>query len=185
MTKKSLKKDAIITFAIYMLILVWVIGLKCNMEFPIFMSKLSMGQMTLAERAEWSFCHIRFNNDGAMFSKDSIEDMVVNIILFLAVGMLLPLIYQRKKYLLTPITAFFISLFFEISQFFNTIGGFAYIDLVTNTLGAILGMILIHFIMKAINNRTALVILRIFAVIFSAIVIFGTVNTILNIDIYL
>ena len=68
MTKKSLKKDAIITFAIYMLILVWVIGLKCNMEFPVFMSKLSMGQMTLAERAEWSFCHIRFNNDGAMFS---------------------------------------------------------------------------------------------------------------------
>ena len=167
-----------------MLVLIWVIALKCNMEFPIFMSKLSMGNMTLAERAEWSFCHFRFNGDGPIYSKDAIEDMIVNVVLFLAVGMTLPVVLGRKK-ALTPVIAFCISLTFEIAQFFNMIGGFAYIDLITNTLGAIIGMIIVHFLLKALKPDVASKILVLFQVIFGVIVIFGTVNTIINIDIYL
>ncbi len=184
MKSTKLQKDALITLGIYMLVLVWVIGLKCNMEFSILMSKLSMGQMSLAERAEWTFCHMRFNEDGPMFSAASIEDMLANMALFLPVGMILPMVYQKKRYILTPITAFGISLFFEISQFFNTIGGFAYIDLITNTLGAIIGMVLSYFILKLIKPKTASIILEIFFVIFSAIAIFGTVNTVMHIEIY-
>lgn len=180
-----LQKYSLITFSIYMLILIWVIGLKCNMEFPIFMSKLSMGQMTLAERAEWSFCYFRFNGDGPIYSKDAIEDMVVNVILFLAVGMTLPMIFKKHKYVWTPICGFGLSLFFEISQFFNTIGGFAYIDLITNTLGAVLGMVATHFILKAIKEDTAVIILKVASVIFSIITVFATVNTIIHIDIYM
>ena len=182
--KNKLKLNAIITFSIYMLVLIWVIALKCNMEFPIFMSKLSMGSMTLAERAEWSFCHFRFNGDGPIYSKDAIEDMIVNVVLFLAVGMTLPVVLGRKK-ALTPVIAFCISLIFEIAQFFNMIGGFAYIDLITNTLGSIIGMIIVHFLLKALKPDVASKILVLFQVIFGVIVIFGTVNTIINIDIYL
>lgn len=181
----KLQKSALLTFGIYMLILIWVIGLKCNMEFPVFMSKLSMGQMSLAERAEWSFCHMRFNEDGPMFSLASIEDMLANIALFLPVGMLLPLIFDNKKYLLVPFLGFGLSLFFEISQFFNTIGGFAYIDLITNTLGAIIGALLTYIIMKLISERAANITLGIFSVLFGIIAIYGTVSTIINIDIYL
>ena len=180
----KLQKNALLTFGIYMLVLVWVIGLKCNMEFSIFMSKLSMGQMSLAERAEWSFCHMRFNEDGPMFSAASIEDMLANMVLFLPVGMILPMVFDSKRYLLVPVFGFGLSLFFEISQFFNTIGGFAYIDLITNTLGTIIGTVLTYFILKLIKPKTASIILAVFSVIFGAIVIFGTVNTVMNIEIY-
>lgn len=182
--KNKLQLNALITFSIYILVLVWVIALKCNMEWPIFVSKLSMGSMTLAERAEWSFCHFRFNGDGPIYSKDAIEDMIVNVVLFLAVGMTLPIVLDRKK-ALTPLIAFFISLAFEMAQFFNTIGGFAYIDLITNTLGAVIGMIIVHFLLKALKPDVASKILVIFQFIFGIIVIYGTVNTIINIDIYL
>lgn len=183
MTK--LQKYALATFITYLLVLIWVISLKCNMEWPVFMSRLSMGSMTLAERAEWSFCHFRFNEDGPIYSPAAIEDMVVNVILFLAVGMLLPMILEKRKYVATPLVAFGLSLTFELVQFFSTVGGFAYIDLITNTLGAILGMIIIHLLLKVINPPLATKILAVVEVAFIAIVIYGTINTVNNIHIYL
>ena len=176
----KLQKYSLITFGIYMLALIWVISFKCNMEWPIFMSKLSMGQMTLAERAEWSFCHFRFNGDGPIYSKDAIEDM-----LFLPVGMTLPMVFRRNVALITILLGFGISLAFEISQFFNMIGGFAYIDLITNTLGTALGVLLLYLIRKVVDDRLAVKILFVFQIIFAVIAIFGTVNTIINIDLYL
>lgn len=181
----KLQKSAIFTFIVYLLVLVWVITLKCNMEWPIYVSRMMMGGMSIPERAEWSFCHFRFNGDGPFYSKDAIEDMLVNVVLFLPVGMTLPMAFEKKKYLKAPLAAFGLSLAFEISQFFNTIGGFAYIDLITNTLGAIVGMIVLHFLLKVIKPDVARVILTVFTVIFGIIVIYGTVNTINNIHIYL
>lgn len=182
----KLQRNALITFAVYFLVLVWVILLKCNMEWPIYVSRLSMGGMTLAERAEWSFCHFRFNEDGPIYSQAAIEDMVVNIILFLAVGMTLTLVINKKKVLI-PFIGFGLSLFFELTQFFNTIGGFAYIDLITNTLGTIVGMLLTHLVMKALkqNEKVASGILMAFQFLFGVIVGYGIVNTINNIEIYL
>ena len=181
----KLQKYSLITFGIYMLALIWVISFKCNMEWPIFMSRLSMGSMSLAERAEWSFCHFRFNGDGPIYSKDAIEDMLVNILLFLPVGMTLPMVFRRNGALITILLGFGISLAFEISQFFNMIGGFAYIDLITNTLGTALGVLLLYLIRKVVDDRLAVKILFVFQIIFSVIAIFGTVNTIINIDLYL
>ncbi len=181
----KLQKGALITFVIYCLVLIWVITFKCNMEFSIFMSKLSMGSMTLAERAEWSFCHFRFNGDGPVNTKDAVEDILVNISLFLPVGALLPMILKKKKFLKTPIIAFGMSLTFELVQFFSTIGGFTYIDLITNTLGAILGMIIVHFLLKVIKPEVASKILVAADAIFGVVAIFGIVNTINNIHIYL
>ena len=180
----KLQKHAALTFFIYILVLVWVITLKCNMEFPIFMSRATLEEMTLAERAEWSFCHFRFNEDGPFYSPAAIEDMLVNIVLFLAVGMTLPMALGKKKYI-TPFLGFLISLTFEMVQFFNAIGGFAYIDLITNTLGTIIGMIITHFLLKVIKPNLATKILIVFQVIFSIIVIYGTINTINHIEIYL
>jgi glycopeptide antibiotics resistance protein len=156
------------------------------MEWPIFMSRLSIGSMTLAERAEWSFCHFRFNDDAPFYSKAAIEDMVANMIVFLAVGGTLSLVFEKKK-AIVPFIGFGMSLFFELTQFFNTIGGFAYIDLITNTLGTILGMLLAYLIMTAINKNEKIAsgILIVFQFIFSIIVGYGVYNTINHIEIYL
>lgn len=180
----KLQKFALGTFLIYMLVLVWVITLKCNMEFSIFMSRATLEEMTLAERAEWTFCHFRFNGDGPIYSKDAIEDMVVNVILFLTVGATLSIVLDKKKYI-TPLLGFLISLAFETVQFFTAIGGFAYIDLITNTLGSIIGMILAQALLKVIKPELATKILVVLQVIFSIIVIYGTINTINHIEIYL
>ena len=180
----KLQKDAILTFGIYMLLLTWIIGLKCNMETPVFFSKNYMGGMSLAERAEWSFCHFRFTGEEPIYLNKVIDDILVNIFLFLAVGMIWPLFFNNKNHLFAPLFGFGISFFLEISQFFNTIGGFAYIDLITNTLGATIGALLTHTIMKRISDRTASIILNIFAVVFGIFVIYGTINTIVNIEIY-
>ena len=182
MTK--LQKNALGAFLIYIMVLVWVILLKCNMEWPIYVSRLSMGSMTIAERAEWSFCHFRFNGDGPISSRDAIEDIIVNVVLFLAIGMTLPMALGKRKGL-TPIFAFLISLGFEITEFFDTIGGFAYIDLITNTLGAIIGMMILHLLLKVIKTDSACKILGAAQIAFAIITVYGIINTIIHIDIYL
>ena len=181
----KLQKSALIVFVSYLLVLIWVIMLKCNMEWPVYVSRMMMGGMSITERAEWSFCHFRFNGDGPIYSKDAIEDMLVNAVLFLPVGMTLPMVFEKKKYLETPLVAFGLSLTFEIVQFFNTIGGFAYIDLITNTLGAVIGMIILHLLLKVIKPDAARVILAVFTVIFVIIAIYGGINTVNSIHIYL
>lgn len=181
----KLQKYAFVTFGIYMLVLIWVISFKCNMEHSIFMSRLSMGSMSLGERAEWSFCHFRFNEDLPFYSRAAIEDMLVNIALFLTVGMTLPMVFRRRGTLLTILSGFGISLAFELVQFFSTIGGFAYIDLITNTLGTALGVLFLHLIRKVVDDHLAVKILSVFQIIFATIAIFGTINTIINIDLYL
>ena len=181
----KLQKSALGTFLVYTLVLIWVISLKCNMEWPIYVSRMMMGGMSIPERAEWSFCHFRFNGDGPIYSKDAIEDMIVNVILFLPVGMTLPMVFKKRGYLKTPFVAFILSLAFEMVQFFSTIGGFAYIDLITNTLGAIVGMVILYLLLKVIKPDLACKILCVFQIIFAIIVVFGTINTINNIHIYL
>ena len=181
----KLQKSALIAFIAYLLVLIWVIMLKCNMEWPVYVSRMMMGGMSIPERAEWSFCHFRFNGDGPIYSKDAIEDMLVNAVLFLPVGMTLPMVFEKKKYLETPLAAFGLSLTFEIVQFFNTIGGFAYIDLITHTLGAVIGMIVLRLLLKVIKPDAARVILAVFTVIFVIIAIYGGINTVNNIHIYL
>ena len=175
----KLQKYAFVTFGIYMLVLIWVISFKCNMEHSIFMSRLSMGSMSLAQRAEWSFCHFRFNEDLPFYSRAAIEDMLVNIALFLTVGMTLPMVFEKRGTLLTILSGFGISLAFELVQFFSAIGGF------TNTLGTALGVLLLHLIRKVVDDHLAVKILSVFQIIFAAIAIFGTINTIINIDLYL
>ncbi len=95
------------------------------------------------------------------------------------------MIVEKKKYLVTPILGFGISLGFEITQFFNTIGGFAYIDLITNTLGTVFGMVLVHLLLKVIKPSLASKILIAFSVIFGIIAVYATINTLIHIDIYL
>lgn len=179
------RRTAAILFLIYILILVWVIMLKCNMEIPVRMSLQFFGDMTVEQRAEWTFCHFRFNGDGPFVSKDAIEDILVNIILFTPIGMMLPFIFKKQRFPLTALYGFLISLAFELSQFIFAIGGFAYIDLITNTVGSVLGCALFYLIYPRLKESTALKILHLTECALLCVLGFATVNTIINIEIYL
>jgi glycopeptide antibiotics resistance protein len=182
--QNKLRRTAAMLFLIYILILVWVIMLKCNMEIPVRMSLEFFGDMTVEQRAEWTFCHFRFNGDGPFISKDAIEDMLVNIVLFVPIGMMLPFIFKKHRFPMTALYGFLMTLAFELSQFIFAIGGFAYIDLITNTAGSVIGCALFYLIYPRLKENTVLKILHLAECTLLCILGFATVNTILNIELY-
>ena len=78
---KKIKRLALITFILYMLVLFWIIILKCNMKVPISDTRaLNEGKDLWQRFSEYLVTKT---------VKTDFKDSVVNVILFLPVGMLL------------------------------------------------------------------------------------------------
>ncbi len=88
------------------------------------------------------------------FSKDiNIIGYLLNILLFVPFGTLVPFIWQKRaNFIYTVSTAFLFSLLIELSQSLNN-RSTDIDDLLLNTLGAVIGFILYKIFMKATKNR--------------------------------
>ena len=94
-------KLAKITLILSMLLLFWIIALKCNMPAPISDTRAMNEGTTLAERFERYLSYKTFSS--------SLKDTVVNILLTLPIGMLLPFIFTKRPYLLSCLLSFLIA----------------------------------------------------------------------------
>ena len=174
-TKKTRHLCAI-TFSLYMLLLVWIIALKCNMKDAILDAKIFNRDFILSERFMFQL---------SQFSMTPLEDGVLNVLFFVPLGVLLPFLVNKPAYIKTVLFCFLISTGFEILQIFNCIGRFTYIDIINNTWGGIIGA-LIHFLVRPKAKERPLEIA--FTVLISVLIpilIAATVNTIIHIDYYL
>ena len=173
---KSIKNTAIITFSLYMLCLLWVVILKCNLRAGVLDSRYFMSQMTFWERTV--LC-------AGNFLKTDAPDAIVNIFIFIPLGLALPFIVEKNTYLISALTGTAVSLAVELTQLTFCIGCFTYIDIINNSLGAFFGVMLHFSLSKMISERWQNASLRAASAIAIALLIFATVNTIKNIDIYL
>lgn len=77
---------------------------------------------------------------------------VLNVILFLPLGFLVPLVWPTRKNCVCAITAgFFLSLLIELSQLLNN-RRTDIDDLILNTAGAIIGVVLFCFLRRMVNR---------------------------------
>jgi glycopeptide antibiotics resistance protein len=87
------------------------------------------------------------------------DNLLGNIIAFGPLGFLLPIVFKRlKKVKHIILTAFILSLAFELTQLITSIGDFDIDDIILNVLGAICGYIvyiaLVHLVSKRLNSDT-------------------------------
>jgi len=75
------------------------------------------------------------------YSKDNgnIQDVIINIIAFIPIGLLVGLISDRYRVLKSLLFGLFFSLFVEVTQLISHCGVFDVDDLFNNTLGALIG----------------------------------------------
>ena len=172
---KEIKRYAKILFCIYMFCLFWVINLKCNLRLGVLDARYYFERFTLLERARISF---------GRFASTDIPDALVNIFVFMPMGLVFPLIREKKPVITSAILGFLVSLAAELFQLITCIGAFTYIDIINNTLGAVIGGFIHLLILKYVKEKQAKIIL-ISAIVFgSCASAFAIVNTIINIDIY-
>lgn len=172
---KRIEKLATVALVLYIICLVWIISLKCNIIQPVVESRYFSGQFSLFERVIFST---------SKFAKTSTKDLIANVLVFVPLGLLIPFLKKEKPYISTALFGFALSLGFEVLQIINCIGGFTYIDILANSLGAILGSIAHFHLRKVVTEKQFEAALTVCSVLCAAVVSFGFFNTVKHFDIY-
>lgn len=189
--EKLLKIFSIVIFICYFILLIWVVVFKCNYNSSMIKTYSYFSEMNLEER--FKFFLVPFNDyfiePFTQTRMNTFKDDILNIAIFIPLGLYVSYFIKNKKFLKTLGIAFALSVAFEMFQLFSLVGAFASKDLITNVLGAILGYLIFRLIYKKNNGvirLTILNVLSIFVVItFVPIAIFAIVNTIQDIEIYI
>ena len=142
--EKMFKILSIIIFILYLLLVLWVVILKCNIIDNVTQCYYALSKMSLSERI------LRELNPIGLYTNPPIEsevpnyfrDDVLNVLLFIPFGIYLSIFIKNKKVLKTGIIAFCSSLLLETFQLFTILGAFSTKDLITNTLGSLLGTLI-------------------------------------------
>ena len=129
--KTFLRKLIKISFILYVLLLSWIIVLK----FRINISDLK---------------YIRKINL-IPFRSNNLKEAMVNLILFVPLGMYLKYLFKDKKILNVLVIAL-TSLFYEVLQYIFHIGVSDITDIIINVIGGVIGILLINVITKIINK---------------------------------
>jgi glycopeptide antibiotics resistance protein len=95
-----------------------------------------------------------FREAWGLFTWRSWLNLLLNVALFLPLGVLLPLLFRpMERWYIMLGTAFGTSLFIELVQFATNLGTFDVDDLAANTLGGMLGFCLVQLVRSLIRGR--------------------------------
>ena len=183
---KRLNILSIILFCIYILLLIWIVLFKCNIYLSITNGYFEFKTLTLKERFDYYLIPFidYFNNDSTQtFIK--FKDGILNVFVFIPLGLYLSFFIKKNKFINVIIYSFLISLLFEIIQLFSLLGSFQTEDLILNTFSGLLGYIIYKIIYKEKNIKVLNILSLICIIILTPILIYGVINTINMIDVYI
>lgn len=127
-----------VLFIVYLAALLWILLFKLGVRF----SYMSDRRVNL----------VPFNN---ALSNGNIDlgETIMNVIIFLPLGIYAGVLFKRWSYGFKIFFFFLTSLFFEVLQYLLSVGSFDMTDIVNNTLGGIIGLMIFVAIEKAFNNN--------------------------------
>ena len=183
---KRLNILSIILFCIYILLLIWIVLFKCNIYLSITNGYFEFKTLTLKERFDYYLIPFidYFNNDSTQtFIK--FKDGILNVFVFIPLGLYLSFFIKKNKFIKVIFYTFLISLLFEIIQLFSLLGSFQTEDLILNIFSGLLGYIIYKIIYKEKNIKVLNILSLICIIILTPILIYGVINTINMIDVYI
>ena len=130
-----------ILFAIYFLILVWILLFKMS---------FSLDELYKSR----SINIIPFMGSVIVNGRIYISEIINNIIVFVPVGIYICMLKENWSILRKISVGFFISLGIEVLQFILAIGATDITDLIGNTLGGIIGIGVFYLFSKVFKNKT-------------------------------
>lgn len=138
--RKFLKIIISILFIIYLVILVWVI---------LFKLQFSLGDIDHTK----SINLIPFHYSTAVGEQFHINEVMDNILIFIPFGILLSMLAPKMKLQNKVLIICGTSLVLETTQFLLSIGSTDITDVITNTLGGIVGITLYTLLLKAVKDK--------------------------------
>jgi glycopeptide antibiotics resistance protein len=122
---------------IYLVALFWILLFKFGVRFS-YMENRSVNLIPFRE--------LYLNG------KIDVAETILNVVIFIPLGIYAGVLFKRWSFGKKLFFFFLISLVFEILQFFFRIGAFDVTDIITNTIGGIIGLMMFKAIEKLVNN---------------------------------
>ena len=130
-----------ILFAVYFLILVWILLFKMSFSLDELYKNRSINL-------------IPFMGSVVVNGRIYINDIIDNILVFIPLGIYICMLKEDWSILRKISVGFFISLGIEVLQFILAIGATDITDLIGNTLGGIIGIGVFYLFSKLFKNKT-------------------------------
>ena len=132
------KKVTSILFIVYFLLLTWII---------VFKTEFSISSLV----TERSINLILFKESVIVNGKISFSEIINNAIVFIPVGVFTAMLADNLKFIKMAAVPFGISLLYEITQYIFAVGACDITDLINNTLGGILGILIFKLRRKVLG----------------------------------
>lgn len=84
--------------------------------------------------------------------KIDVGEIILNVVICVPLGIYTGVLFKRRTFATKLLFFFLISSMFEVLQFILRVGAFDITDIITNTLGGIIGLMILKAIEKLFNN---------------------------------
>ncbi len=125
-------------FIMYSIALFWILLFKMGVQF----SYMENRNINLIPFRESLFLHNKIN----------VGETLLNVVIFIPLGIYAGVLFKRWTVGKKLLCFFLISLMFEMLQLIFRLGAFDITDIITNTSGGIIGLIIFGVIKKLFNN---------------------------------
>jgi glycopeptide antibiotics resistance protein len=126
-------------FIIYLIALFWIIVFKFNVRLPPLRNMRSINL-------------IPFSEPLILNGKIAFSEIIMNVVIFVPLGMYAGILFKRWVTLKKLFLFFLISLICEVLEFILNIGASDITDIINNTLGGLIGLMIYKGIEKAFKN---------------------------------
>lgn len=130
------KKILMISFILYLILLTWIVIFKCKFQIGF-----------LGYRSSVNFIPFKNNN----VSINGINETIINLMLFIPMGIYLKILLKNKLNI-QIISIIVISCMFEILQYVLKMGISDITDVIMNTIGGLIGIMMISLVYKIFSR---------------------------------
>ena len=176
--EKMLRRLVAIATAMYFWLLVWALWFKFNDNSSVTLNYLWLSKMTTWERFTYDLIPFQIRYDHF----NQIMQIFANSVIFAPFGVLLNMLFKKENIWRDAAICFFVSLGFELLQLFTLIGSFATADLIMNTAGYFIGLLVYRFIFKKLSVKFNVMFFLITNLLAFAVVVFSVIRTVIYID---
>jgi len=128
-----------VLFIIYLIVLFWIIVFKFNLRLP---PLRNMRNINL----------IPFSQPLILNGEIAFGEIIMNVVIFVPLGMYAGILFKRWITLKKLFLFFLISLICEVLQYILNIGASDITDIINNTLGGLIGLMIFNGIEKVFKN---------------------------------
>lgn len=132
-------------FGIYLVLLTWLILFKLGLD---------LGALPHRRAVNW----IPYRESVTADGRWAISEIVYNILAFVPLGVYVHLFGRRWNFGLKILPGLCLSLFYEITQFAFAIGVTDITDVINNTLGGVLGLLIALLLCRLFKEKTVTVV---------------------------